>query len=292
MSQRKKLHEMIQSCSKLWSLRGLRRLKGKKVTWTQVYKLFYILSIAMKDIIQWFDKLGFTEKQSQIYLCCYQYWVLPVSTLASKCNLKRSNCYEIIGTMIVAWYLQQHSMKWVKCYSVVDPDKLISKFKKQLASFENIVPLLENIIKYDTTIPWISVYSWLRECINMYDDMLNYQWSIYSIIGSKIDNIELQNYICDVFYRHRIIKGIQQYLISSEDDESKINIEKNSTVDLYHKKRVSRGILSFECGIHLYHDDKVMINLFQNQNMTWLIIQNKFIFETLKSMFNFLWNHN
>lgn len=246
----------------------------------------------MKDIFQWFNKLWFTDKQYEIYLCCYQYGNLPVSTIASKCSFKRTSCYEIIKTMIIAWYLQEHIVKGVKYYSVVDPEKLISKVRQQLIWFESVIPLLQNLPKYDLNVPGIVVYSWLSECIKMYDDMLDYQnWTIYSIVGSHIDNIKLDSHITQSFYQQRIKNNISQQILSSEDDVQKIWVVKNISEDLYYKKRIDRSILDFQCWIHIYWNDKIMITLFHSQDMTWVIIQNSYIFQTLTTIFNLMWSN-
>lgn len=102
-------------------------------------------------------------------------------------------------------------------------------------------------------------------------------------------NQEMISFIDGEFETKRIKKQIIQRVISSS-----LSIETPHSVEqptrLRKKIMLPVAMISIQCGIYLFAENKIMYTFFSNEEMSALIIESKQLANTQRSLFDYFWS--
>jgi len=102
-------------------------------------------------------------------------------------------------------------------------------------------------------------------------------------------NQEMISFIDGEFETKRIKKEIVQRVISSSlSTENPESVEQ--TTRLRKKIIVPSTMISIQCGIYLFAENKIMYTFFSNEEMSALIIESKQLANTQRSLFDYFWS--
>lgn len=91
------------------------------------------------------QRLGFSEKESKVYVCLLELGSSPVSIIAKRAELPRVNCYYTLERLVKEGLASHVERNKIKHYIAEPPQRLISLFQDKLQSAKLILPELLSI---------------------------------------------------------------------------------------------------------------------------------------------------
>jgi hypothetical protein len=135
----------------------------------------------------------------------------------------------------------------------------------------------------------VQFFEWLEGIVKMYNDMLgSLNEPIHSFLWLQDMQPTLKKRLFEWFVAQRVKLKIPAKVIVSNNEENK-NYKALDKKILKETHVVTSDIFSL-CGeINIYWEDKVMIAMFNDKEMSGIIIHSKSMHDSLKSIFNFIW---
>ena len=90
----------------------------------------------LKTLLQ---KIGLSEKDSEVYLACLELGTQPASVIARKAGLKRPTTYLILEELLKKGLVSEYTGSNVKFFTAVSPDYLLNYIEKQRREFDIII---------------------------------------------------------------------------------------------------------------------------------------------------------
>ena len=87
---------------------------------------------------QFFTTLGFTTKESSIFLALYKLWTVPASTVAKHTRLERTWVYKSLRDMTKKGLVNHTKKKGVSHFWVSSPQTLRTYLHQQQAQLEQL----------------------------------------------------------------------------------------------------------------------------------------------------------
>lgn len=130
---------------------------------------------------QFFTKLWFTRKESEIFLTLYKLWNQPASTIAKYLNTERTWVYKTLVSFASQWLVSTTKKKWVKHFYITSPTVLQSYLQQQKSTIESLEQSYESIaqelVQYESAryphLPKISLFDWIEWTKALYNDIFD-----------------------------------------------------------------------------------------------------------------------
>jgi len=94
----------------------------------------------IKNALQQF---GLTEKQTKIYLAVLELGSAQASVIASKANIPRATCYDVLESLREQGIVSRFTKKKTRYYSVEDPRKILRLAEEKTKNLQKVLPDLE-----------------------------------------------------------------------------------------------------------------------------------------------------
>ncbi len=233
--------------------------------------------------------LGFTEKESKIYIACLELWNALVSSIARNSWENRITVYSILKDMKKRWIAMELTKNNIKYFSVIEPEILLKKEREKVEMLEKSMPELLAISNAFSNKPKLYFYEWINWLKEIYEDLLTSNTDIKAFLWySNIENKNFLRYALDDFLPRRIKKNIFAKVILSDTEKNreykKID-KKNNRESII----IDSDIFKIKNEINIYWGNKIAISLFSDKEIWGLIIKSKTLYETLESIFDLVW---
>jgi len=140
----------------------------------------------MKDLVQMFEKIGFSDKEAQVYAMLYQRGANSVSTLAKVTGVKRTSVYDIAKELLARGLIITFQQGGTTYFAIDDVKKLYLDQKEKLNFAEKIIENLKLGGLGDNGMQ-VTYYKGREGYREMYEDIL--QYSPKELLGMmNIDN--------------------------------------------------------------------------------------------------------
>lgn len=243
----------------------------------------------MDNLFVLLKKYGFNDREVSVYLYTLELWSAPASTIARRVGEKRSTVYSILKEFIKKWQASSVVRNGVTYFSVVSPSKLFADVEWLYNDFRSLLPeflALENKLSTDTRVQCFEGIEWIK---NMYMMTLDYpKDSLYAFLDPDVATNEIRDFLNNEYFPERVKKKIHAHVILTQ-----------SSSTLYHPHNDETGLTSirispswlnpFANEINIFGEDKVCIFNYSKQEVSWLIIQSKSFYQTMKHIFDFIW---
>jgi len=138
------------------------------------------------QFLNYFQRLGFNEKEAKIFLALYKLGSQPASTIAKYVNIERTSVYKILLKLSKVDLVSISEKNGVKNFFISDISILKKFVAGKIDDFQNLDNEFESIktelSQFDTSlsssIPKITIYDGVDGVKNIYSD-------IYSLIEEK-----------------------------------------------------------------------------------------------------------
>lgn len=130
---------------------------------------------------QFFTKLWFTDKESQIFLTLYKLGNQPASTIAKHLNTERTWVYKTLVHFASKWLVSATKKRWVKHFYITSPTVLQSYLQQKKSTLESLEQsyddIAQELVQYESAryphLPKISLFDWIEWTKALYNDILD-----------------------------------------------------------------------------------------------------------------------
>ncbi len=238
----------------------------------------------IKNILEQF---GLKGKKADIYLASLELGSATVIELAKKSGVKRTTCYDILMELEKEGLIFETAKGKKRLFSGENPEKMQKKLKERESLFSEILPQLKSIYNIKGTKPKIQFYEGKEGLKKVYEDTLQYSGEILAFATEDIVKVLGMDWAYN-YIGNRIKRDIYQRAIIPR---TKFIIEGFSSKDQT-QNRASKLIdpqkYPFSVEINIYGFQKVA--LMSAKEETGLIIEGAEIYNTMKLIFELLWN--
>jgi sugar-specific transcriptional regulator TrmB len=237
----------------------------------------------MNTITETLESYWLSPKQAKIYLLCLEYGMMQPAKIASLAHINRTSCYDTLNSMKQKHLLIETTKKWIKYYSASNPELLFESLQKRYNAFESVLPSLIALSENTSIKPKIKILEWLEGIKQAYIDTLSSEEDILAVLWNDIQSNDLITRLDTEYLDKRINKKIFAKVLLSET-ESNLDYHNQSSQQL-RETRFLKGSLDFWCEINIYGPKKILIVLYNQKELSAMIIESQALYETIKTLF-------
>jgi sugar-specific transcriptional regulator TrmB len=240
----------------------------------------------MKKIL---ESLGFTQKETEVYLALVEFGNQPASQIAKKTGYPKSTVLFLFDGLLKKGYIRKSNRGRIQ-YFFADPKDLKTAKEKQLdderKALDKAIPLLEEFKTPFSSEPKVTFYEGVEGCKKAYSTLLESTTEVLEF-GAHGDLVEkFGEEFMNEFINGRIKNKVFLKAISKKDDVHKTL----SKLDKKHLREIqfypsSKGTLY--SSIAIFEDKVLLLNLYQDAFA--ILIENKEVAETLKTIHKLQW---
>lgn len=252
----------------------------------------------LKTLLQ---KIGLSEKDSQVYLACLELGTQPASVIARKAGLKRPTTYLILEELLKKGLVSEYTGSNVKYFTAVSPEYLLNYVEKQRRELtshqrelEQFLPQFISLSNPYSLNPKVRFYEGMAGIEKVMNDTLTSTEKLrcYSTMDAWFARPDTKEYIM-WYSKQRAEKKIPIHSINTDTPVSRKYIEQDYPAErvdneLSHFRWLPKDIQVFSNEINIY-DNKVSIACLGKNELLGIIIESESIAQTQKSIFEVAW---
>lgn len=233
------------------------------------------------------EKLGFTEKEANLYVAALELGEANIQQLAKKSGVKRTTAYDIIESLKKRGLITQTTKGKKTLYMASDPRKIESTLEEQRAMVKHVMPDLLAIANSIGSKPKVSFFEGSEGIKEAYRDTLNYpdQELLAWVAEEAIDKFDL-DYLNNDYLPKRIEKKIWVRAIAPDVKEMQEYKETDET-SLRRTRLTDADSFGLDVEIDLYGKNKVAVMSFEEGFA--MVVESKKIYDTLRNIFEMNW---
>ena len=234
------------------------------------------------------EELGFNPKEVEVYLALLEFGTQPASVIAKKTKIPRPTVLFLFENLLKKAYIRK-TQRGRTQYFYADPADLetakTQELQKAKATLEEALPLLKEFKNPFTSQPKVTFFEGLDGCRRAYSLLLDSSTEVLEFAPHddllKMGHDFMENFMAERTRRKVFIKPI---------------CPRNKTHIHYKKldKKQQRKIKMFDpkqgriySSITIFEDKVLLLNL--HQDAFAILIQNKEVAETLKTLHSMIW---
>ena len=246
----------------------------------------------LNDVLQ---QHWLTKTESKAYLATLELWTAPVSKIARKMGDSRESVYYVLENLEKKWFIKSVIMNKVINYVAISPEELLAIQKWKIQNLMWAMPELMALWSWSENKPKVSLFEWAEWLKFLYQDTIKKDWSeIKAFLWHTNTDKYLQKYLNTVHIKDRIQNNVNAKILMPISMCKEAWYEPNDNKDPKNKfteiKYIENEKFIFFNEIDLY-DNKVWIMLYGTNEMFWLLIESKSIYDMLVALFDLLWNN-
>jgi sugar-specific transcriptional regulator TrmB len=242
-----------------------------------------------KQIKNLLRRIGFSEKETKVYLATLELGKGTVSEVARRAGVGRTYGYIVLDTLVGKGLVNISGKNPKQEYVAESPRKLYEYLEKELKSQKEMLSEVKEMLPELALIhnaedrPKVKFYEGIEGIKEVYEDTLNSKGDIVGFVTYEELHKAMPNYF-PKYYKRRASKGIRGRGIVTDTPEAKIrerlNKSENRTTALVPKE------FYFYPEINIY-DDKVMIASWREK--LGITIESGEIADAMKKIFKLAW---
>lgn len=241
------------------------------------------MEIALENL---FKELGVNDEQAKVYLAALELGQGNMNELAEKAGLKRTSVYNYVKELITKRLITTGKKRKRTVYSAIHPNMLIEIEKARLAELHRSLPELLAIYNKSKTKPTVTFYEGVNGIKEVLQDMLKEKQPVSAFSDFKHMAAVFGDYYFDVFPPERARRGIISRNIVPDTPKAR---ELAKTDAKYLRETKFLPVPDLKTEINIY-GDKVALNSYQSNPPFGVIIEDHDIAETLRTLWQQLWN--
>ncbi len=243
-----------------------------------------------------FTGLGINPDQADLYTSLIQNGPQTAVQLAKNTSVKRTYVYKLCEQLVTLGLIRQEIKGKTTTFVAENPDKLldIAENQKRQAetaahSLENILPTLKSQFAATDTKPIITYYEGLEGVKKVYLDTLKEAQPIYALLDTSSVHPEMRLWLKTNYVKQRVKAGIFAKVILASGNLIQ-DYQQDDPVNLRETRVVNKEAFSIQHEIDIYgHKTAIMMQHKEAKQMVGIIIDNKYIADTLRALFDLAW---
>lgn len=253
-----------------------------------------------REINKILKQLGLNDIEKEVYLTTFEYGPAPASIIAKSAGLNRVTVYEALKRLSKMGYIKIRAKKDVnvKNFEAEDinviKEKLIDKLqevKNSLDKIEQIKPVFESIYHKKAEKPEVYFFEGKYGIKNVLNDTIK-QKPKESIAFASADYLDIgfdKKFLNDYWHKRVALKiPARGIMPDTKKARAWFTTEKNQK-ELRKIKFIPAKYYDFKNEIEIYGNNIAIISMEKN-NEHGVIVRSKSIAESLRSLFDFIWN--
>lgn len=249
----------------------------------------------LESILQ---SIGLRSREAKLYLAALRTGNAPVSLIAKRAGVSRSTGYNILQRLVKRGMVHRHDRAHVQYYAAISPHEMKDllerrkeDFSRKISVLKAYLPQFDALFNPQFVLPKMSFFEGIEGIKHVYLDILK-KGDKETFSALSLDNIvpELKDWIFNVFTAKKVKKNIRsKVLVSSKYSKAYRRLDKKhlrESLILPHEK------YPFQVEIDLYDENKIAFISFDPSELLGVIIESPRIANTLKSLFNLVWDAN
>lgn len=237
-----------------------------------------------EELSEILKNLGLNQKQAAVYLACLELGSGTIQEIAKKSQVKRTSIYNFLEDMKARGLLTVIEQDNKVLLVAEDPHILLNRAQDQVKQLEKMMPEFRGIFNRPGTKPRVRFYQGIDGLKKIYEDTLLTGETIYEISDfEKMFTAMEPNWMWDYPLR-RAQKGIKAFSIAK--DGNKAREVRSQDKKQRRETRLVKNV-QFETEINLYGDKVALLSF--RRPYAGIVIEDRAIAQTLKSIWNILW---
>ena len=235
------------------------------------------------------EKIGLSEKEAKVYLATLELGQASVQDISQKSKVNRATTYVVLDSLINKGLCSTYLKDKKTFYMAESPEVLDSVFelqKKQIEekqkSINNIMPQLRSVYNLKEDKPTVRYFEGKEGVRAMMKELLNSKSKVARMVypADGLDK-EFTREERELARKERIKKGIKTKVLYTKAKGKVLSTSDGDRI------KVDDKDFPFKADIALF-DNKIRIATF-GKEFSGVIIQNKDMYDTLKSVFDLAW---
>ncbi|QQR54534.1 hypothetical protein IPG41_05065 [Candidatus Peregrinibacteria bacterium] len=234
------------------------------------------------------EKLGFNPKEVEVYLALLEFGTQPASVIAKKTKIPRPTVLFLFENLLKKAYIRKTQRSRTQ-YFYADPADLQTaktlELEKAKGALEEAIPLLKEFKNPFTSQPKVTFFEGLDGCRRAYSLLLESTTEVLEFAPHD-DLRKMGDDFMEAFMTERARRKI---LIKPICPRNKTHIHYKKLDKKHHRKikmfDPKKGTIY--SSITVFEDKVLLLNLYQDAFA--ILIQNKQVAETLKTLHNMIW---
>jgi len=227
---------------------------------------------------------GLRDNEIKVYIANLMVGNATANEIAKKAHLLRTTTYEVLKTLAEKGMISHVIKSGVKYFEATNPNKLVSMLEERKEKIKSILPELEVIRKSVIEKPGVHLFEGKSGIKTILDDIINANpKEILQLNSAKIFQT-LQYYFPNWInqrVKHRISTRILQQKVKIIEKYKKKGKELREIRFLPKSFKINTA--------NFMYKNKIAILTMKEGEIIGVIIENKEIVETQRSLFEFLW---
>lgn len=238
----------------------------------------------MDNLLNNLQNLGLNEKQAKVYLACLELGSATIAEVSEKSGVKRTSIYNFIEDLIKKGFLSEIKQDEQILLIAEDPKALEQKVKHNLTNIQGVMPELLAMFNRPGNKPKVHFYQDIAGLKKIYEETLKSKESIYAFSDFEKMMPLMEDWMWD-YAQERADKGIAFVCIAKEGPWARKAL--NRAKEHKREMKIVKDV-NFDTEINIY-ENKIAILSFQRP-YAGIIIEDVAIAQTLKSIWQMLWN--
>ncbi len=239
----------------------------------------------IKHFLAQFDLIG---KKADVYLAVLELGSGTVIEIARKSEIKRTTVYDILLDLEKSGLIYQTTKVNKRLFVAEDPEKLKKKLEEKERVLGEMLPQLRSLYNIKGIKPKIKFYEGKEGLRQVYSDTLNYGGEILAFASEDVVKVLGMDWAND-YLAKRVKRGIRARIILPKTEIIERDFNPLDQKQLRSSKLVSAKKYPFSIEINIYGHQKVA--LMSSREEMGIIIEGKEIYNTLKLIFELLWDN-
>ena len=228
---------------------------------------------------------GLSDNEIKVYIASLSKGTSKVNEISKKAGLLRTTTYEVLKSLVEKGLVSYAIKSKVRYFEAADPNKLVRILEEKKEKIKSILPELEFLKQSVTEKPTIEFYEGKEGLKTILDDIIETRPKEMLQLGSsKI--FEALNFYFPTWIKRRVKARIHARILQEKVQVIK-ELKKRDKKELREIRFLPKN---FRINTHTQiYGNKIAILTLNKEELIGVIIENKDIVETQRSLFGELW---
>lgn len=239
----------------------------------------------MSDLNQTLITLGLSDKEVKVYLACLELGSATIQEIATKAGIKRTSIYNFLDEMKGKGLVSEIKQSGRVMIIAEDPNTLVQRMETQMRDLQTVLPDLMGIFNRPGNKPKVKYYQGLEGLKKIYQDTLETKETIYAFGDYEDLMTTMDPDYMWAYADERARRGIGIFTIAKKGEWATKAMKRNKA-----QKREMKLVdkVEFDTEVNIYGNKVALLSF--HRPYAGVIIEDRAIAETMKSIWKLVWN--